>query len=102
MLRHVVLFAWEDKTTPEKIKEIEQAFMDLAQKINLIHDFEWGTDVSTENLAHGFTHCFLVTFKSREDRDAYLPHREHKAFVDLVKPYMKDVLVIDYNPGVHR
>ena len=96
MLRHVVLFAWKAETTPEKIKEIERAFIDLPKTIDLIHDFEWGIDVSTENLTHGFTHCFFVTFKSREDRDAYLPHPEHSAFVEMMKPYMKDVLVIDY------
>jgi len=96
MLRHVVLLSWKDGTDQNKINEIEQAFIALPGKIDLIHDFEWGTDVSTENIAHGFTHCFFVTFQSEEDRDAYLPHPEHTAFVDLVKPFLKDVLVIDY------
>ena len=49
-----------------------------------------------EGLAQGFTHCFFVTFKDEAARAAYLPHPEHKAFVDLMKPHMEKVLVIDY------
>jgi hypothetical protein len=96
VLRHVVLFSWKEGTPADTIRTIEQAFIDLPKKIEAICDFEWGTDLSTENLAKGFTHCFLVTFKNEEDRDLYLPHPEHKAFVALAKPYIEDVLVIDY------
>jgi len=96
MLRHVVLFSWKKETSEEKIKEIEQAFADLPGRIDVIEDFEWGTDVSVENRAHGFTHCFFVSFKTEEDRDAYLPHPAHQAFVELVTPLFEDVLVIDY------
>ncbi len=55
-----------------------------------------GTDVSTENLADGFTHCFIVTFHSAKDRDAYLPHPSHKEFVKLVGPHVEKVLVVDF------
>ena len=96
MLRHVVLFSWKDDTPMETIREMEQAFVDLPGKINLIEDFEWGTDVSVENSTHGFTHCFFVSFKTEKDRDAYVPHPEHQAFVDLIIPHLKDSLVIDY------
>ena len=96
MLRHVVLFSFKEHTAKEKIKEIEQAFMALPGRIDVIEDFEWGTDVSVENRSQGFTHCFFVSFKTKEDRDTYLPHPEHQKFVKLVEPFLKDVLVIDY------
>ncbi|TFG58760.1 MAG: Dabb family protein [Spirochaetales bacterium] len=96
MVRHVVLFSWKDGTGPDKIRDIEQSFAGLAGKIDLIEGFEWGTDISVENIAHGFTHCFLVTFKTKEDRDTYLPHPEHRKFVEMIKPYLNDALVIDY------
>ncbi|MFM7851875.1 MAG: Dabb family protein, partial [Flammeovirgaceae bacterium] len=44
----------------------------------------------------GFTHCFLVTFRDEAGRAAYLPHAEHLKFVDLVKPRLEGVLVVDY------
>ena len=96
MLRHIVLFSWKESAPEQKIKEIEQAFCELKNKIDLIEDFEWGLDESPENLAKGFTHCFFVTFKTREDRDSYLPHPEHQKFVELLKPFLKDVLVLDF------
>lgn len=96
VLRHVVLFKFKDNTSKEQIKQIEDAFCALPEKIDAIYDFEWGTDVSVENLQQGFTHCFLVTFLSEEDRAAYLPNPAHKAFGELLGPYLDKVLVIDY------
>ena len=46
----------------------------LPSKVHQIIEFEWGTNISPENLDQGFTHCFLVTFNNAKDRDAYLPH----------------------------
>ena len=33
---------------------------------------------------------------SEKDRDAYLPHPEHKAFGKVLGPVMDDVFVIDF------
>jgi hypothetical protein len=96
VLRHVVLFKFKDTATAEQITGIEQAFAGLKSEISQIQDFEWGTDNSPEKLAQGFTHCFLVTFKSEKDRDAYLPHAAHQKFVEKVKPLLDKALVIDY------
>jgi hypothetical protein len=96
VLRHVVLLKFKDGTTDEQVGRIERAFCALPDKIDAIYDFEWGTDVSVENRQQGFTHCFLVTFLSEEDRAKYLPHPAHKAFGKLLGPYLDKVLVIDY------
>lgn len=96
VLRHVVLFSFKPEATPEQIRHVEQAFCALPGQIDAIHDFEWGTDASVEGIAHGFTHCFLVTFRSEEDRAIYLPHPAHKAFGQVLAPIKQNVLVIDY------
>lgn len=96
LLRHVVLFGFKPETTAHDVRAIAQAFAALPGQINAIHDFEWGTDVSVENIARGYTHCFFVTFRSAADRDAYLPHPAHKAFGELLAPHLEQVLVIDY------
>ncbi|HCO93532.1 MAG TPA: hypothetical protein DIU00_06210 [Phycisphaerales bacterium] len=96
LLRHVVLFKFKEDTTDEQVGQIERAFCVLPGKIQAIHDFEWGTDVSVENLQQGFTHCFVVTFRSRADRAKYLPHPAHKMFGQLLGPHLDKVLVIDY------
>lgn len=96
VLRHVVLFKFKDRATPEDIKKIEEAFCALPGKIPVIHGFEWGTDVSTENLAQGITHCFILTFRTEADRAVYLPHPEHKAFGAMLGPHLDKVIVVDY------
>ena len=95
-LRHVVLFKFKDGTSEKQIGEVVDAFRALKTKIPLILDFEYGTDVSVENRAQGFTHCFFATFADDKARDAYLPHPDHKAFGALAGPYLDKVLVVDY------
>lgn len=95
-LRHVVMFKFKDTSSKADVKKVEDAFSGLADKINLIKDYEWGTNNSPENLNQGLTHCFLVTFSSEKDRDAYLVHPEHKAFVEVLKPHLDKVTVLDY------
>lgn len=96
LLRHVVLFKFKKDTPAEKIGEIEKAFAALQQKIPQIHDYEWGLNNSPENLNKGFTHCFVLSFKSEEDRAVYLPHPDHQAFGSLLGSSLEDVLVVDY------
>ncbi|MCX6046414.1 MAG: Dabb family protein [Chloroflexi bacterium] len=96
VLRHVVLFNFKATATPAQSQEVERAFVALPTQIPNIRTLEWGTNVSPENLSAGYTHCFLLTFATEADRDAYLPHPAHKAFVALIQPYVGQVLVVDY------
>jgi hypothetical protein len=95
-LRHVVLFKFKPDATKEQIQEVVAGFQALPRKIDGITAFEWGTDVSPEKLADGFTHCFIVTFKDGNSRDAYLPHQAHKDFVAIALPRVEKVLVVDF------
>lgn len=96
VLRHVVMFGWKEGTDPAYINKIVNAFGNLPDKIALIKSFEWGTNNSPENLNQGLSHCFLLTFNSEADRDAYLIHPDHKAFVSLLNPSPDKVTVFDY------
>lgn len=96
MLRHVVLFSFKADTPAESLAEIVAAFEALPSKIPQIRGFEWGLNNSPEGLNKGFTHCFTLTFASEEDRAVYLPHPDHKAFGDVLRPHLADVLVVDY------
>ena len=96
ILRHVVLFQFKDSATAAEIREIETAFCRLPSATGLIRDFEWGTNVSPEGLDQGHTHCFMLTFNTEADRDAYLPHPAHQEFGALLGPSLEKVTVIDY------
>jgi hypothetical protein len=95
-VQHIVLFKFKPETSPEKLKEILAAFEALPSKIKEIKGFQWGTNNSPENHAHGLTHAFILTFDSEKDRDAYLPHPAHKEFGTIVGPWLADLTVVDF------
>ena len=96
VLRHVVLFKFKDTSTPEDVKKVEAAFAALPGKLPMIKGYEWGKNNSPENLNQGLTHCFLLTFSSEKDRDAYLVHPDHKEFGKILGPHLDKVTVVDY------
>jgi hypothetical protein len=97
-IRHVVHFKFKKEATPEQIQKVTDEFAALKKKIDAVDALEWGTNVSPEGLDKGFTHCWIVSFKTAKDRDAYLVHPAHKAFVDILKPILEEPFVVDFVP----
>ena len=95
-LYHVVAFKYKPDTTPEQIKQIDDALVALKQSIPGITSLHWGDNISTEKHDHGYTQTFVLTFASTADRDAYLVHPAHKAFGKLAGPHFAEVFVIDF------
>lgn len=97
VLRHVVIFKFKDETNEAAVNKINDSFNALPDYIPVIQDFEWGLNDSPEDLHQGFTHCYMLTFKSEEDRDSiYTPHPKHQAFVASLQPHLEKVFVVDY------
>src|SRR5258705_2498637 len=63
-LLHVVSLKFKPNASPEQIAEVVAAFRDLKKKIPTIQELEWGVNVSPEKHDKGFTHGFLLAFKS--------------------------------------
>ena len=95
-LVHVVSFKFKPDTKPEAIKEVVDAFRELKKKISGVNKLEWGTNISPEKHDKGFTHVFVLSFKTAQDRDDYLVHPDHKAFGKILGPVLADVMVMDY------
>src|SRR5436189_4533877 len=96
VLRHIVMYQFKDDVTPAQLKEVIDAFAGLPKKIDTIIGFEHGTNVSKEGKSDGFTHVFVVTFKNEADRDAYIAHPAHDAYVKVVRDRREKVIVFDY------
>jgi hypothetical protein len=97
-IRHVVHFKFKAEATPAQIKKITDEFAALKNKISVVESLEWGKNVSPEGLSKGFDYCWIVSFKTAKDRDAYLVDPAHKAFVALIKPVVDEALVVDFVP----
>jgi hypothetical protein len=102
LLRHLVIFKFNDASSDEDVARLNASFNRLATAIPVVKDFEWGLNDSPENFHQDFTHCYLLTFDSEEDRDSvYTPHPQHQAFVASLQTHVEKVFVVDYwtNPS---
>lgn len=96
LLRHIVLYKFKPELTSAQVREVVDTFAALPAKIDVIVSLEKGTNVSEEGKSEGFTHSFVVTFRSEQDRDAYLVHPAHQAYVNVVRDRREKVIVFDY------
>jgi stress responsive alpha/beta barrel protein len=96
VLRHIVMYKFKDGLPPEQVQEVIDAFGQLPKRIGTIVGYEHGTNVSPEGKSDGFTHVFVVTFKTAADRDAYLVHPAHAEYVKVVQGRRDKVIVLDY------
>jgi hypothetical protein len=96
VLRHIVMYKFKPEIAPAQVQEVIDAFGGLPRKIDTIIGYEAGPNVSKEGKSEGFTHAFVVTFKSEADLAAYLVHPAHEAYVKVVKDKREKVVVFDY------
>ncbi|WP_339650509.1 Dabb family protein [uncultured Maribacter sp.] len=97
LLRHIVIFKFNDDASEADVQKLNDNFNELPDHISVIKDFEWGLNDSPENFHQDFTHCYMITFNSKKDRDTiYTPHLKHQEFVASLKPHLEKVFVVDY------
>lgn len=95
-VHHLVFFKFKDDAGAETLDKILAAFAALPQKVSGLISYQAGRDSSPEKLAQGFTHGFLLTLVNDRARDDYLVHPAHREFVELVRPALAEVLVLDF------
>jgi hypothetical protein len=96
-LQHVVIFKFKETSSKSSVDSVVRAFVGLKDKISVIKKFEWGLNDSPENWHQGFTHCFILTFDNKYDRDViYQKHQAHLDFQKILGPHMDKVFVVDY------
>jgi hypothetical protein len=95
-IRHLVIFKFVPHASKTDKSNLVHEFNSLPKLIPGVTHFEWGKNISPENLSKEFTHVFLMTFTDSAARDLYLIHPAHQMFVMKFKPLLADVLVLDY------
>jgi hypothetical protein len=100
VVRHVVVFRYKPDASPEKIRQITEAFAALKNQIPGVLAFEHGVNNSPEKLNQGYTHVYQLTFTNAAARDVYLVHPAHKAFGTLLggSGVFDGAFVVDYAP----
>ncbi|KAG9459044.1 hypothetical protein H6P81_003552 [Aristolochia fimbriata] len=93
-LKHLVLAKFKEGVPVEDlIKGMER----LATDMEAVKGFEWGQDsVSEVALRQGYTHVFILTFKSAEDFAAFSAHPTHLEFAANFAAGIESILVFDF------
>ena len=116
MIRHIVLFRYNEAVSPEQKEEVIRRFLALRTlaKRNgntYILSIESGSEISGEGLDQCLEQGFIVTFKSQGDRNYYVGQpvvtdpdfydAAHQAFKDFVGPMLDQngAFVFDFSAG---
>lgn len=97
MIQHNVLFKWKAGMPAETEQQTFLALTALKDQIPGIVSLTIGKQNSPEGLGKGFHVGLSVQFIDAEAREKYLIHPAHTAAVDIFRPHMQDVIVLDYD-----
>ena len=97
VVRHLVFFDFKDNSSDTDIQSVVKAFDALPSKIDVIKHYASGPVINPNKMSAGYDHAFMVTFADDAGRAVYLPHPAHQAFVEVLKPHLGKVFVLDYD-----
>ena len=92
MIKHVVLLRFAPGTAEEDVTTIFRELAGLKEKCPGLLDFCGGPYSSPEGLDKGYTHAFIMTFDSEENRNVYLEHPDHETVKRLIFPHLDNGL----------
>jgi hypothetical protein len=97
MIRHIVLFKTPEIFSDQQLEDVRAPLMALQTTVPGIIAMDWGTNVSPEGFAQGYTHGFTVYFQDVAARDGYLVDADHAAAGKrLFEMCGGDLLVFDF------
>ncbi|BFZ58205.1 hypothetical protein PYCC9005_005267 [Savitreella phatthalungensis] len=102
---HVVMFKFEPGASEKAVTRVCEDFAALQSRcvyghVPYIVSIEAGKDCSIEGKANGFSHVYIVRFRSAKDRDYYCnDDPEHIRFKASLAGLVADAQVIDFVNG---
>ncbi|KAI1170704.1 hypothetical protein F4777DRAFT_568278 [Nemania sp. FL0916] len=106
---HIVLFKFKDELDKETVQKASLGMVTLEEKLlhpvtkkTYVRNRIGGINNSPEGRARGFTHGYICEFDNEEDRTYYLEaDPAHIEWVQYVKPFIADAMVVDFVNGIH-
>jgi hypothetical protein len=94
MIRHVVLLAWKDGTTPDQISTVEAALSRMPEIMAFIRRYEMGRDLGISG-SHDF--AIVADFDNEADYRTYAEHPDHQAVLtDVLAPVVESKARVQY------
>lgn len=79
MLRHVVMFKWNDDVDDEHVAAVSAGLDNLAATIEQIDDYRHGRDIGLSD--QNYDYVLVGDFKSADDYMVYRDHPVHQEFI---------------------
>lgn len=97
MIKHIVLLKIKSDISKDMIGEMYKNLFQLKDLIPGIMSISGGQNNSPEFKNKDYTESFIVEFKDKEARNAYLNHQEHKKVAETyILSIIDDIIVFDY------
>ena len=95
MLRHTVLFAWNDDVTDEAIATVRRELDETVAVIPEIAAYRHGPDAG---LAEGnFDYAVVADFADADDYATYRDHPDHQRVIaESIRPYVRQRVAVQY------
>lgn len=95
MVRHVVLMAWNDSATPEKVRQVIDELTALGPKLSGLRDYHAGSDAGIN--AGNYDFAVVADFDDAASYAAYRDDPGHRDIVSrLVAPMLRDRAAVQY------
>ncbi|KAI3743745.1 hypothetical protein L1987_56810 [Smallanthus sonchifolius] len=102
-VKHIVLAKFKDAISQQQIDDLIKGYANLVNRIEPMKSFQWGKDVSIENMHQGFTHVFESTFETTEDIATYVSHPAHVEFATaFLMGEVKHILLAKFKDGISQ
>lgn len=87
MIRHVVVFTWNDDTRPEQVEALSDALGALAEAIPGIRRYEFGPDVGLNDQNAQF-----AVVADLDDVGAFVTYRDHPAHQAVIAEHISPIV----------
>ncbi|CAK9153847.1 unnamed protein product [Ilex paraguariensis] len=92
--KHLVVVKFKEEVV---VEDILNGMEKLVSEMDTVKSFVWGKDIeSQEMLRQGFTHAFLMTFKSKDDFTAFISHPKHMEFSATFSTAIDKIVLLDF------
>lgn len=100
-IEHIVLFDIKDEVAPETVERVMAAGRSLLSDIPGVAYVSIGRKALADRDAHikDYDVGLYLRFRDQEAMAGYGPHVLHKVFVDMVKPLVAKMQVVDFYAG---
>ncbi len=96
MIRHVVVFRWNDTVTDESLAALSAALDALPDEIEQLVAYRHGSDLGLADTNHDY--ALVADLASTDDFAAYRDHPAHQAVIaEHIAPYVDSRVAVQYS-----